>query len=187
MIRSIEKSLVYLFIVSWYAMCVVSCIDSTLFVSPILSKMLLTNGCRVVMLLILLTHIVVCRQKIDVTPFSLLILSRIVYVVLHGVFVGVENYIQLCFVLFLLFPLVICQALKTNLFSKRHIYNGVFLIVAIQIVWLFGQVVGFIDPNDSLYRLTGTSPNPNMTALCLTLSLPFLFTRFKQSSHIFVH
>ena len=186
MIRSIEKSLVYLFIVSWYAMCVVGCIDSTLFVSPILSKMLLANGCKVVMLLILLTHIVVSRRKIDVTPSCLLILSWTIYVILHGVFVGVENYIQLSFVLFLLFPLVICQALKTNLFSKRHIYNGVFLIVTIQIVWLFGQVVGFIDSNDSLYRLTGTSYNPNVTALCIMLSLPFLYIRFKDSSHVFV-
>lgn len=168
----------------WYMVCILSCVDTHLFVYPSLSRTLLPTLFAMVMAII---HIISCvrqRKCIKVNIIQTYIVIWLLYVGLHGTITeNVETYLQIWLASTLLIPVIITSVIRSEQMNVRHVVNGILLIAIVHVTFELLQIVGMMSSVNPYFRVTGADENPNVTAIALTLSLPFVYERVSNKVH----
>ena len=104
------------------------------------------------------------------------------YILLHGsLSEDTELYrtVYLCVTLLSVISLSYC--LRAGLLTQERIYSGLLVIGLIHVFCVFAQWMGFMEPESSLYPVTGACDNPNVTAMYLAGCVPFIVQRLRSS------
>ena len=168
--------------------CVFCTIDTRLFVYPSLSRSLLMETGLLAIAFVAIVHSIVCRKRMLTGYYSGFVLLWVAYILAHGLLTPcMEAYrtMYLCITVFSVIPLSYC--LKYGLLQKKDMVLGVTVMVAIQLVYVYGQLFGILQAGNSLYRITGCNDNPTVTAIFLTGSLPFMASGIKAKERTSVH
>lgn len=158
-------------------MCVLVCIDTGEFVYSSLSRTLFPTICTLIMML---TYIIYALHKrlARIDKIQIYMFVWLTFIMLHNLFVAeAEQYQQLYFVCTLLFTITLTSMLREELLSEEHAVNGIILIAVIHVAVLTLQYTGIISSTNPYFRLTGADDNPNVTAIALTISIPFICSR----------
>lgn len=168
----------------WYIACILSCVDTHLFVYPSLSRTLLPTLFAMVMAMI---HVISCvrqRKCIKVNIIQMYIVIWLLYVGLYSAITGnVETYLQIWLSSTLLIPVIITSVIRSKQMDARHVVNGILLIAIVHVTFEFLQIVGMMSSVNPYFKVTGADDNPNVTAIALTLSLPFVYERIGRHYH----
>lgn len=168
----------------WYIACILSCVDTHLFVYPSLSRTLLPTLFAMVMAMI---HVISCvrqRKCIKVNIIQMYIVIWLLYVGLYSAITGnVETYLQIWLSSTLLIPVIITSVIRSKQMDARHVVNGILLIAIVHVTFEFLQIVGMMSSVNPYFKVTGADENPNVTAIALTLSLPFVYERVSNKVH----
>jgi len=109
--------------------------------------------------------------------FTKFIVLWMVYIVVHGRLSEVtELYRTVYLCVTLLSAISLSYCLSAGLLTKEGIYRGLLIIAVIHIFCVFAQCMGFMEPENSLYPITGACDNPNVTAMYLVGVLPVLLS-----------
>lgn len=161
------------------ASCVAATVNTGMFVYPSLSRSLLMEGGLLLLALVAFLHWVSARGAfyLHSSLFTKFIVVWMVYIVVHGRLSEVtELYrtVYLCVTLLSVISLSYC--LSAGLLTKEGIYHGLLIIAVIHVFCVFAQWLGFMEPENSLYPVTGACDNPNVTAMYLVGVLPVLLS-----------
>lgn len=163
--------------------CLLTVIDTHLFVYQSLSRyLLLETGIMTMSLLCLLAYIA-NKQKIIIGPCEWLTFAWIIYIVLHGRFIAstCELYrtYYLCTTLALIVVLTGLQRIR--LLSRENIETCLLAVAIIHIVYITCQWMGMTDSGNKYFDITGCNENPTVTALYLVGCMPLLASRIRLS------
>lgn len=175
-----------IFVTLWYCVCILSCIDTHHFVYTSLSQTLYPS---IIGLLLVIAFAVVCLFKKKISDFGkiqILALILVAYIFLHGIIKDAEIYKQGYTISTILLMIALVSMLKSNFISESHIENGIILISTLNIAYLIAQLLCFTDSGDQFFRLSGANENPNIAAISLTLSIPFIIRKIGQRKHIYL-
>lgn len=175
----------YVFVLLWYGICILSCIDTKHFVYTSLSQTLYP---AIGSLLIIIAYLLLCLFKKRFADFSLVQFIAILlasYIYFHGLLIDAELYKQGYTICTLLLMVVLSGCVKDGIMDKRHIVNGVILISAINVACLIAQFVGIMPSGNPFFQLTGANENPNIAAIAITISIPFVIERIRQRDYLF--
>lgn len=161
------------------ASCVAATVNTGVFVYPSLSRSLLMEGGLLLLAFVAFLHWVSARGafSLHTSLFTKFIVVWMVYIVVHGRLSEVtELYrtVYLCVTLLSVISLSYC--LRAGLLTKEGIYGGLLIIAVIHLFCVFAQWLGFMEPENSLYSVTGACDNPNVTAMYLVGVLPVLLS-----------
>ena len=161
------------------ASCVAATVNTGVFVYPSLSRSLLMEGGLLLLALVAFLHWVSARGAfyLHSSLFTKFIVVWMVYIVVHGSLSEVtELYrtVYLCVTLLSVISLSYC--LRAGLLTKEGIYRGLLIIAVIHVFCVFAQWLGLMEPENSLYPITGACDNPNVTAMYLVGVLPVLLS-----------
>ena len=161
------------------ASCVAATVNTWVFVYPSLSRSLLMEGGLLLLALVAFLHWLYAGRTFPLhsSLFTKFIVLWMVYIVVHGRLSEVtELYrtVYLCVTLLSVISLSYC--LRAGLLTKEGIYRGLLIIAVIHLFCVFAQCMGFMEPENSLYSVTGACDNPNVTAMYLVGVLPVLLS-----------
>ena len=161
------------------ASCVAATVNTGMFVYPSLSRSLLMEGGLLLLALVAFLHWVSAKGAfyLHSSLFTKFIVLWMVYIVVHGRLsegTGLYRTVYLCVTLLSVISLSYC--LRAGLLTKEGIYRGLLIIAVIHIFCVFAQCMGFMEPENSLYPITGACDNPNVTAMYLVGVLPVLLS-----------
>lgn len=105
---------------------------------------------------------------------------------IHGLLIGAELYKQGYSICTLLLLVVLSGAVKDGIMEKHHVVSGVVLISAINVVFLIAQLVGIMLSGNPFFQLTGANENPNIVAIAITISIPFIIEEIRQRDYPFL-
>ena len=174
----------YMSVSLWYCLCILSCVDLHHFVYPSLSQTLypLTAGLSMALAYLLYS---ICKKTIPAFGgIQVLATALAVYVFLHGaVMAEAEIYKQGYMAGTVMFMVCLACIVRQGIIGHGHIENGIILIAAIHVCYLSAQSLGLAGSGNSLFPLTGAHENPNITAMALVLSVPFVIKRTAHAEH----
>lgn len=171
-------------IILWYVTCILSCIDTWQFVYPSLSRTLCPTICMMLMAITYIIQCAWCSKMMPLGKIQTFILAWVAYILIHGFMIAdAELYQQMYFLTTLLFMIVLTSMVNDGAISKRHLVNGIILIASIHIVYLVCQYFGLVGSHNPYFKLTGSDENPNITAIALTISIPFVFYKILAKKH----
>ena len=161
------------------ASCVAATVNTGMFVYPSLSRSLLMEGGLLLLALVVFLHWLFAGRTFPLhsSLFTKFIVVWMVYIVVHGRLSEVtELYrtVYLCVTLLSVISLSYC--LMAGLLTKEGIYRGLLIIAVIHVFCVFAQWLGLMEPENSLYPITGACDNPNVTAMYLVGVLPVLLS-----------
>lgn len=174
----------YMFIALWYCLCILSCIDLHHFVYPSLSQTLYPLIVGLSMTLAYLLYCV-CRKTIPAFgDIQVQATTLAVFVFFHdAVITEAEIYKQGYLVGTIMFMVSLTCIIRQGIIGQKHIENGIILIAAIHVCYLSAQSLGLASSGNSLFPLTGAHENPNITAMALALSIPFIIKKTAHAEH----
>lgn len=177
----------YIFVTLWYCACILSCIDTHHFVYTSLSQTLYPS---IIGLLLVIAFGAVCLFKKKIPTFNaiqIVALLLAAYILLHGTTIkDAELYKQGYTICTLLFMVGLGGLVRKELIGESHIENGIILISALNIAYLIAQLLCFTDSGDQFFQLSGANENPNIAAIALTISIPFIIRKIGQKKHIYL-
>ena len=146
---------------------------------PSLSRSLLMEGGLLLLAFVAFLHWLFAGRTfpLHTSLLTKFIVVWMVYIVVHGRLSEVtELYrtVYLCVTLLSVISLSYC--LRAGLLTKEGIYRGLLIIAVIHLFCVFAQCMGFMEPENSLYPITGACDNPNVTAMYLVGVLPVLLS-----------
>ena len=162
--------------------CIAAAVDTHLFVYPSLSRSLLMECGLLLLALVAFIHLMLSRTVIPVGGLCVFVALWMGYILLHGRLSEVtELYrsIYLCVTLLSVISLSYC--LKVGLLTHERIYSGLLTIGLIHVFCVFAQRMGFMEPESSMYPVTGACDNPNVTAMYLAGCVPLIAHRLRCS------
>lgn len=168
--------------------CIMSTVDTHLFVYPSLSRYLwLEIGIAVLSFICLISSVL--KSSVFTFSFTSVFISVwIAYVFLHGCFALVsEHYRTLYLCLTLLFALTLAHSQRVGLISRFEIENVLLFIAVIHILFIIGQSFGILNSGNVFFRFTGCNENPTVTALYLTGCIPLITNRLVSSKYKVVY
>lgn len=162
----------------WYAVCVLACIDTGLFVYPSLSRTMLPALCAMTMALIHTAWCIFGRKRIYFSNIQLFVLVWCAYILAHGIMQSEAEQYMLMYLLGTLMTIVVlASGIRDGLVSRRDVENGILTMTSIHIIFIVFQCLGLFTSSNPYFRLTGADENPNITAIALTASIPFVCHR----------
>lgn len=174
-------SLRFLYSLLWYGVCVMSCIDTHHFVYKSLSQTLYPSIIGLVMCMLLVCFGTLKRTVLRFSIIDVIAVALVGYILFHGSFIAdAEQYKQHGFISLLLIMIGLSGAVRTNVLNEHHIVNGILLVSGIHAVYLLAQFAGFMNSGNPFFSLTGADENPNVTAIYLVLSIPFMIRCIKH-------
>lgn len=176
----------YVFVLLWYGICILSCIDTKNFVYTSLSQTLYPAICGSLMVV---AYTLICfykKRHPDFCVIQIIAILLTLYMFLHGLLIDAELYKQGYTICTLLLMVVLSGCVKDSIMDKRHIENGIILISAINVACLIAQFVGMMPSGNPFFQLTGANENPNIAAIAITISIPFVIERIKQRDYLFL-
>ena len=162
--------------------CIAAAIDTHLFVYPSLSRSLLMECGLLLLALVAFCHRALCGTVRPVGGLCVFVALWMGYILLHGRLSEVtELYrtVYLCVTLLSVISLSYC--LRAGLLTQERIYSGLLVIGLIHVFCVFAQWMGFMEPESSLYPVTGACDNPNVTAMYLAGCVPLIVHRLRCS------
>ena len=180
-------SLRYVLLSLWYLSCVLSCIDTGLFVYPSLSTSLLGSVVRLLMLFTGLIACIINKTPFHITRQGVFFLLWTAYMLLHGLLLATaEQYVWFNSMSLLVFAALLQPVITSGLLRNKDVEDGIILMAVIQIAFLILQHIGAIDSDNPYFRLTGCSENPNVTAIYLAGATAFLIRRLFRKEHVVI-
>lgn len=168
--------------------CVLSAVDTHLFVYPSLSRCFSLEIGTVVMAFLFLVRSVMQRPTLIMTKMDGFILSWLVFVVLHGLLVPLcEQYRTVYLCLSLLLAILLAYMQRDGVLSRRYIESVLLFVACIHLVFIIGQFMGIIESGSQYFRVTGCNENPTVVALFLVGCLPMMATRIVTSKKRIVY
>lgn len=172
------------FIILWYAVCVLACVDTGLFVYPSLSRTLFPALCAMIMALVHAVWRIYDRKQICLDGIQLFSIAWGAYIIIHGfVIAEAEKYMQMYLLGTLVMMVTLASAMRDGLMDGRRVEDGILIISVIHIMFLICQSLGLLSSGNPYFRLTGADENPNITAVALTVSIPLVFRRISGRKH----
>lgn len=162
--------------------CIATAVDTHLFVYPSLSRSLLMECGLLLLALVAFIHRMLSRTVMPVGGLCVFVALWTGYILLHGRLSEVtELYrtVYLCVTLLSVISLSYC--LRAGLLTQERIYSGLLVIGLIHVFCVFAQRMGFIEPESSMYPVTGACDNPNVTAMYLAGCVPLIVQRLRSS------
>jgi hypothetical protein len=162
--------------------CIAAAVDTHLFVYPSLSRSLLMECGLLLLALVAFCHRALCGTVRPVGGLCVFVALWTGYILLHGRLSEVtELYrtVYLCVTLLSVISLSYC--LRAGLLTQERIYSGLLVIGLIHVFCVFAQRMGFMEPESSLYPVTGACDNPNVTAMYLAGCVPLVVHRLRCS------
>ncbi|MBO5642283.1 MAG: O-antigen ligase family protein [Prevotella sp.] len=162
--------------------CIAAAVDTHLFVYPSLSRSLLMECGLLLLALVAFCHRALCGTVRPVGGLCVFVALWTGYILLHGRLSEVtELYrtVYLCVTLLSVISLSYC--LRAGLLTQERIYSGLLVIGLIHVFCVFAQRMGFMEPESSLYPVTGACDNPNVTAMYLVGCVPLIVHRLRRS------
>ena len=163
-------------------MCIAAAVDTHLFVYPSLSRSLLMECGLLLLALVAFCHRALCGTVRPVGGLCVFVALWMGYILFHGRLSEVtELYrtVYLCVTLLSVISLSYC--LRAGLLTQERIYSGLLVIGLIHVFCVFAQRMGFIEPESSMYPVTGACDNPNVTAMYLAGCVPLIVHRLRCS------
>ena len=157
-------------------LCLVSTIDTGLFVYASLSKSLAFGLCAIVFSL----HFIGFKaigHDLRITPFTIIVLLWMVYILSHGRIVFSEVYRQTYLLAGLSFMLTLSFALRIKAFTFGLVENGLLLMAAIHLFYIMWQRNIGYNPLSEYFPVSGSNENPNITSMYLVGCVPMLIER----------
>ena len=162
--------------------CIAAAVDTHLFVYPSLSRSLLMECGLLLLALVAFIHLMLSRTVMPVGGRCVFVALWMGYILLHSRLSEVtELYrtVYLCVTLLSVISLSYC--LRAGLLTQERIYSGLLVIGLIHVFCVFAQRMGFMEPESSLYPVTGACDNPNVTAMYLAGCVPLIVHRLRCS------
>ena len=162
--------------------CIAAAVDTHLFVYPSLSRSLLMECGLLLLALVAFCHRALCGTVRPVGGLCVFVALWTGYILLHGRLSEVtELYrtVYLCVTLLSVISLSYC--LRAGLLTLERIYSGLLVIGLIHVFCVFAQRMGFMEPESSMYPVTGACDNPNVTAMYLAGCVPLIVHRLRSS------
>lgn len=162
--------------------CIAAAVDTHLFVYPSLSRSLLMECGLLLLALVAFCHRALCGTVRPVGGLCVFVALWMGYILLHGRLSEVtELYrtVYLCVTLLSVISLSYC--LRAGLLTRERIYSGLLVIGLIHVFCVFAQWMGFMEPESSMYPVTGACDNPNVTAMYLAGCVPLIVHRLRCS------
>ena len=162
--------------------CIAAAVDTHLFVYPSLSRSLLMECGLLLLALVAFIHLMLSRTVMPVGGLCVFVALWMGYILLHGRLSEVtELYrtVYLCVTLLSVISLSYC--LRAGLLTQERIYSGLLVIGVIHVFCVFAQWMGFMEPESSMYPVTGACDNPNVTAMYLVGCVPLIVQRLRNS------
>ena len=162
--------------------CISAAVDTHLFVYPSLSRSLLMECGLLLLALVAFCHRALCGTVWPVGGLCVFVALWTGYILLHGRLSEVtELYrtVYLCVTLLSVISLSYC--LRAGLLTQERIYSGLLVIGLIHVFCVFAQRMGFMEPESSMYPVTGACDNPNVTAMYLAGCVPLIVQRLRCS------
>ncbi len=173
--------------------CAAATFDTHLFVYPSLSRSLLMEaGLLVCGLTVFCTQILKSpTDSADCTDNSnkirsigamrghkflhLYVFAWVAYILVHGWLSPVTEWYRTTYLCVTLLSIItLSNAVGAGLLARRFIVGGLMVIAAAHVMAVFAQWLGFMQPEDALYPITGFNDNPNVTAMYLVGVTPLL-------------
>ena len=162
--------------------CIAAAVDTHLFVYPSLSRSLLMECGLLLLAMVAFCHRALCGTVRPVGGLCVFVALWTGYILLHGRLSEVtELYrtVYLCVTLLSVISLSYC--LRAGLLTQERIYSGLLVIGVIHVFCVFAQWMGFMEPESSMYPVTGACDNPNVTAMYLAGCVPLIVQRLRCS------
>ena len=162
--------------------CIAAAVDTHLFVYPSLSRSLLMECGLLLLALVAFIHLMLSRTVMPVGGLCVFVALWTGYILLHGsLSEDTELYrtVYMCVTLLSVISLSYC--LRAGLLTQERIYSGLLVIGLIHVFCVFAQWMGFMEPESSLYPVTGACDNPNVTAMYLAGCVPLIVHRLRCS------
>ncbi len=162
--------------------CIAAAVDTHLFVYSSLSRSLLMECGLLLLALVAFIHLMLSRTVMPVGGLCVFVALWMGYILLHSRLSEVtELYrtVYLCVTLLSVISLSYC--LRAGLLTQERIYSGLLVIGLIHVFCVFAQRMGFMEPESSLYPVTGACDNPNVTAMYLAGCVPLIVHRLRCS------
>ena len=161
------------------ASCVTATVNTGVFVYPSLSRSLLMEVGLLLLALVAFLHWVSARGAfyLHSSLFTKFIVVWMVYIVVHGRLSEVTELYRTVYLCVTLLSIIsLSYSLRAGLLTKEGIYRGLLIIAVIHVFCVFAQWLGLMEPENSLYPVTGACDNPNVTAMYLVGVLPVLLS-----------
>lgn len=160
--------------------CLLSTIDTKLFIYPSLSKVLLPSVC--ISILSIYAIFLLFRRKVAnyISNWNVFFVSWIFYLCLHSIITPHEQYVLTDCIIKLTLPVALMILLSEKIISKDLIENVLLFIAYINLAYIILQVGGIWEPESSYFTVTGVSDNPNITAIFLTGCLPLQIRKIQK-------
>lgn len=162
--------------------CIAAAVDTHLFVYSSLSRSLLMECGLLLLALVAFCHRALCGTVRPVGGLCVFVALWTGYILLHGRLSEVtELYrtVYLCVTLLSVISLSYC--LRAGLLTQERAYSGLLVIGLIHVFCVFAQRMGFMEPESSMYPVTGACDNPNVTAMYLAGCVPLIVQRLRSS------
>ena len=173
----------YLTATFFFIICILSTIDTHLFVYPSLSRSLLTEIGWIVFALCILIHSIIKKMTINICKQELFITFFIGFIIVHGWLWGKESYRTMYLCTGLGGILCVSQALKQELLTKGDIQKGLLTILAINLCYIVLEALHIISSNNPYFIITGANENPTVTAEYMATCIPLLIGTYHSSKH----
>ena len=174
----------YLFTTLWYCVCILSCIDTNLFVYVCLSQALFPSVIALLMIIIFGSFCFFKKRIPCISIAQIPVIALAAYIFMHGLIIDPEIYKQGYIVSTLLFMVVLSQSTQMSFIENNHLEYGIILISAINMIYLLAQSIGVMESGNPFFDITGTTDNPNTAAIALTISIPFIIQKIKQKKYV---
>lgn len=100
----------------------------------------------------------------------------LIYIVWHYLCIDSFSFVKIYYVIcFLIGTLALRVALSNQFITIENIQFAISGYVITESIVILMQIAGLVSSSNELFPVTGISDNPNISAICLTLSIPFLF------------
>lgn len=165
----------------FFATCLLSTMDTHLFVYPSLSQYLLLEVGIIIFTAFTLYMLMTRSYGIEFTKQELFIFLWIAYIIIHEVFIQPGEHYRmyyLCTTLFLI--VILSKALRSKLVNRANIETGLLMIASVHLFYIIGQWLGFVNSGNRFFRITGCNENPTVTALLLVGCVPMLMARLER-------
>lgn len=182
---SFDKLVLAIFVL----LCLFCTIDTRQFVYPALSKTLLMEAGIMLLGLCVLGHIIFVHagdagRRVHLNVCCLFVFVWAIYIAAHGIISDVcEEYRSsyLCLCLLAVIPLSYFN--NMGVLRRSDIERGLLMMAIVHIVYVYGQLMGFIASGNKYFPVTGCNENPTSTALCLVGCMPLIVRHMRGTRY----
>lgn len=103
-----------------------------------------------------------------------------IYIYIHGYINHTINQVQIYFIAHFLFLLTIIIIFNNTKLNIRSIFQFLLLLSLLESILSITQYIGLISSKSSFFNVTGSSSNPNVTAMFIAMCLPAIFVFIKD-------